>query len=976
MVLLLFILCLFSCRNHLPPAEVVNPFIGTSGHGHTFPGATVPFGMVQLSPDTRLEGWDGCSGYHYSDSIIYGFSHTHLSGTGCSDYGDILLIPVNRTVSLTGYGYASHFHKQKEYARAGYYRVTLDSWNIKAELTSTVRTGFHRYTYHKGDSAAIVIDLKHRDECLESGFFMVSDTEVAGYRISRGWAAQQMIYFIARFSRPVLRYSVQCDYLNMMGGKEFIGKSIKSLLYFDNNGDPLLVKVGISATGIDGARKNLDAENPYWDFDAIKDAATRSWNRELSKISANGGTPEQITVFYTALYHLMIQPNIYMDVDHRYRGRDLQIHTADGFDYYTVFSLWDTYRAAHPLLTIIDRKRTCDFIRTFIRQYEEGGALPVWELSGNETGCMIGYHAVPVIADAWLKGIRDFDTLKAFEAMKNSAMQDHLGLNWYKAKGYIPGDKEGESVSKTLEYAYDDWCIAQVAKSLGNHEDYRYYIRRAQNYKNLFDPSTGFIRAKLNETWFMPFDPTEVNFNYTEANAWQYSFYVPQDIGGLMDLMGGKDAFAVRLDSLFASSSETTGRKQADITGLIGQYAHGNEPSHHMAYLYAFTGKPWRTQELVHHICTELYTHFPDGLCGNEDCGQMSAWYLFSVMGFYPVTPASGLYVIGTPLFPEVTIHLENGKDFRICAEGVNNQNFYIQSITLNGKPWNSMFLPHEEITKGGEMVLEMGNVPRCEEQKTKDVTKIECELIEPVPFVVKGEGTFFDSTLIELGCADSNARIYYSLKADDSRQLAVSSGQWAVKATLYQFPIIIHQTSTVTVFAQREDGIKSAPIVATFQKIQKNRKIIINTRYAPQYSAGGDIALIDFRRGTSNFRTGCWQGYEGVDLDVIIDLGKPELVRKLSIGFLQDQGSWIFMPEWVEFMVSADGKNFSTAGKVINTIADDSTGAILKPFSINLNGKPLRYIHIIGKNRGICPQWHPGAGEKAWIFADEIMIE
>ncbi|MEI7664247.1 MAG: GH92 family glycosyl hydrolase, partial [Bacteroidota bacterium] len=691
----------------------VNPFIGTGGHGHTYPGASVPFGMVQLSPDTRLDGWDGCSAYHTSDSVVYGFSHTHLSGTGCSDYGDILFMPVAGEVNLKNYGYASPFSKKDESATPGYYRVDHLKGGISAELTATARAGFHRYAFPATDNANIVIDLKHRDKVLESGIKISGPDEVEGFRVSQAWAAKQMIYFAAKFSRPFKTHTVSTGDRMSTEVTEASGDDIKAFFTFSTSPDEkIMVKVGISGVSIEGARKNLEAEIAGWDFDKIASQATSDWNRELGKIKVEDGTHDQQVIFYTALYHTLLQPNIYNDVDGNYRGRDLKVHKTDGFYYSTVFSLWDTYRAANPLYTLVEPKRVNDFINTFLRQYDEGGMLPVWELSGNETGCMIGYHAVPVIADAWLKGIRGFDSIKALQAMKHSAEQDHLGLKYYKTKGYIPADREGESVSKTLEYAYDDWCIAMMAKSLNKPDDYKAYLVRSQNYKNLFDRITGFLRAKSNETWFTPFDPSEVNFNYTEANCWQYTFYAPHDLGGLINLMGGRNNFKWKLDELFSAESKTTGRNQADISGLIGQYAHGNEPSHHMAYLYDYTGTPWETQKLVHRICSEFYRNNPDGLIGNEDCGQMSAWYVLSAMGFYPVTPASGVYEIGTPVFPKAAITLKDGKSFVIRANGVSDQNFYIQSASLNGKPYTKCYISHADIVRGGELVFNMGPEP------------------------------------------------------------------------------------------------------------------------------------------------------------------------------------------------------------------------------------------------------------------------
>jgi len=945
--------------------DYVNPFIGTGGHGHTYPGASYPFGMVQVSPDTRLSGWDGCSAYHASDDTIFGFSHTHLSGTGCSDYGDILLMPVAGKVTLSNYGYASPIDSSSEKATPGYYRVRLTKGDIMAELTATKRTGFHRYTFPATTLPGMVLDLNHRDNVIESDLHLVNDREVEGYRFSTAWAREQRVYFVIRFSRPIQETLIECDGNINQRDEEIRGKDIKALFRFQpfRHTGELLVKVGISAVSIEGARMNLDKEDPGWDFDNVLEECRVAWTKELEKITVNGGSLDNRMVFYTALYHALLSPNLYMDIDGKYLGRDLHVHQADSFDYYTVFSLWDTYRALHPLLTIIDRKRTNDFIRTFLRQYEEGGLLPVWELSANETNCMIGYHSVPVIADAFIKGIGDYDAEEALEAMKTSANKDQFGLRYYNMYGFIPGDKESESVSKTLEYAYDDWCIARMAEALGKPDDYREYIRRAQYYKNLFDPSSGFMRAKMNNQWFTPFDPYEVNFNYTEANAWQYSFYVPQDINGLIGLMGGKEKFAQRLDDLFSADMATTGRDQADITGLIGQYAQGNEPSHHMAYLYDFAGQPWKTQRVVHNIMSHFFTNQRDGLCGNEDCGQMSAWYVFSALGFYPVTPGSGVYAIGTPRFPFAKIELENGKTFTISANNISDSNFYIQSCTLDGQNLEAPLLGHEEIMKGGSLVFEMGNTPNYDWGKMPDIHLIpQDDLIEPVPFVASGEATFFDSTVIVLSSPDPDAKIYYQ-----------TDSTWH----LFTVPITLTESSTLSAYALRVDGTKSHVIESVFQKIPRYRKVKLNTGYAPQYSAGGEVALVDFVKGSENFRTGLWQGYEGADLDAVVDLGELQEVHKISVGFLQDAGSWILFPVEVIFSTSDDGEHFTPAGVSIHEISQkDFTPRTLEQWITLDPPVQARYVKVVAKNQGICPDWHPGAGNKCWIFVDEISID
>ncbi|MGI8554797.1 MAG: GH92 family glycosyl hydrolase, partial [Pyrinomonadaceae bacterium] len=577
----------------------VNPFIGTGGHGHTFPGATVPFGAVQLSPDTRVDNWDGSSGYHYSDNIIYGFSHTHLSGTGIPDYCDILLSP-----TIDGNNDKTFSHTN-ETATAGFYSVKMNN-GILAELTATKRVGFHRYTFPESKFVNFELNLKWRDKVLDSEVKIVGKNRIEGCRRSSSWAKDQIVYFVAEFSEPFVGHAItnniditeQSERIN-----EAKGTSLIALLRFRNpDNKKILVKVAISPVSIEGARKNLEAEIPDWNFDKIRADAKTAWNRELSKIEVTDENENNLKIFYSALYHATLVPNIFQDVDGRYLGADKKIHTAEkGFTNYTVFSLWDTFRAAHPLYTIIERKRTADFINTFLRQYEQGGRLPVWELAANETDTMIGYHAVSVIADAMAKGIKGFDYDKAFEAAKHSAELDHFGLNAYKRRGYISSEDENESVSKTLEYAYDDWCIAQMAKVLNGKgwndtpgekmalqkkyvfdklADYQKYSRRAENYKNLFDAETGFMRPKQNGGFVKPFAPQEVTFNFTEGNSWVYSFFVPQDISGLVKLYGGREKFAAKLDELFTTDAKLSGRDQPDITGLIGQYAHGNEPSH------------------------------------------------------------------------------------------------------------------------------------------------------------------------------------------------------------------------------------------------------------------------------------------------------------------------------------------------------------------------------------------------------------
>ncbi|MCH2023080.1 MAG: GH92 family glycosyl hydrolase [Saprospiraceae bacterium] len=965
LVLILVFACSESSRiqsDSLLFTDYVNPFIGTGGHGHTYPGATVPFGMMQLSPDTRLEGWDGCSGYHYSDSIIYGFSHTHLSGTGVSDYGDLLLMPHCDTQSPTlEYTlFHSRFDKNSEKASPGYYEVKLNDDNIKVALSTTTRCGMHKYTFASKNNQQVMLDLQHRDQLLSADFEIVDNKTIRGFRRSNTWATDQHFYFYLQFSRPFVKKSV-------LKSENF--GNVNGQFTFDSKEQELLVKVGMSAVSMEGAQKNLEKEIPDWDFDKIQNNATNIWNKELSKVEIEGGTQDSKTIFYTALYHSFIVPNIFMDVDGQFRGTDGKVHKTDNFDYYTIFSLWDTFRATHPLFTILQRKRTLDFIKTFLKQYEYGGQLPVWELAGNYTGCMIGYHSVSVIADAYAKGIRDFDLTYALEAMHHSATQDHLGLEYYKRNGFIACDEEAESVSKTLEYAYDDWCIAQFAKAIGNDSLFHYYIKRGQSYKNLYDPSTKFIRGRINGAWFSPFDPSEVNFNYTEANGWQYTFFVPQDISGLIDLMGGAGALEKMLDNMFEAESDLEGRHQVDITGLIGQYAHGNEPSHHFAYLYNYVHKPWKTQKRVKQIINELYQNAPDGLSGNEDCGQMSSWYNLSTMGFYAVTPGTDYYVIGSPAFEKIKLNLENGNEFIIKANNLSGSNTYVQSIKLNGRDYNKTFLKHSDIINGGEMVFEMGNTPNKKwgiSNNALPSSEIKDDLIIPVPYLVASGKTFVDSMSVSMKSICKDCKIFYTIDSTEPNENSI----------LYTQTLNINQSTRFKFLSIDKHGQKSAIMTEDLLMIDNTKKIQINSKYANQYSAGGEYALIDQLRGNNNFRTGYWQGYRE-DMNVIVDLGASQQISNIKVGFLQDIKAWIFYPPLVDYYTSQDGVNFKQCGTYNCDMPDDNYTPTTKDFEIKLNKNiNARYIKIIAKNYGVCPEWHLGKGGVTWIFADEIQVQ
>jgi predicted alpha-1,2-mannosidase len=846
-------------------------------------------------------------------------------------------------------GYRSLFSHENESAQAGFYQVFLQEENINVELTATPRVGFHHYDFASGDTAKLILDLRHRDKILDSKIEVVDSFTLQGFRYSSEWATDQRIHFYIQFSEPFKHLVFDED--SLVAGFNF---GVQSFLN---------VKVALSAVDVQGAKKNMQSEIPHWDFEKTKNQVQNTWEKELGKINVYGRSDDQKTIFYTALYHSLLNPNIYIDVDGRYRGMDLEIHKDTIDNHYTIFSLWDTFRATHPLFTLIDQNRTNQFIRTLLRQYQQGGKLPIWELAANYTNCMIGYHAIPVIVDAYVKGIRDYDEQLALQAMVHSASLDSEGLEFYKEKGFIAASDEAESASKTLEYSYDDWCIAVMADSLNENQIAQEFYARAQYYKNIFDPSTGFLRAKINNSWFGPFKPEEVNFNYTEANAWQYSMFVPQDIDGHIELMGGKEKYSNHLDRLFNSDSQTSGREQVDITGLIGQYAHGNEPSHHMAYLYNYVGQPWKTQARVRQIMEEQYQNAPDGLSGNEDCGQMSSWFVLSAMGFYSVTPGLDYYTIGTPLFDHVNLKLENGKTFVIRAEKLSSYNKFIQSVKLNGKPYNSTFIKHTDIMFGGELVFEMGYKEKqwgLESQPPSSVVK---NKLIPVPYFQAVSQTFTDSLLVSIGSA-IDGEIRFTTDGTEPTQFS----------NLYSQEIIIFSNATIKAVLFVNDQA-SKIISSDFYQIDGKRSIEVQSQYANQYSAAGDKTLIDHLRGSGSYRTGRWQGYRE-DLKAVVNLGEVKEISSISMGFLQDIKSWIFYPPQLSFSVSNNGKDFKHVATVTNSFPDDEYGSFHQDYKAYFKKLEAQYIKVEATNYGLCPDWHLGAGGKTWLFSDEILVE
>ena len=959
------------------PVTLVNPFVGTGGHGHTFPGATAPFGMIQLSPDTRHEGWDGCSGYHYSDSVIYGFSHTHLSGTGVPDYCDLLIVPQSgkKAKFIPGYedaeGFGSTFSHSTEIAKPGYYEVFLEDDAIKAQMTTSERAGIHKYTFlREKDKKFILIDFDHRDDLIFAEYILNENKHISGQRISKSWAEEQHFYFD-------LEFSIEPSKIKRVPNKY----GHKLLIEFPKQTKILKIAIGISQVDEAGALKNRQAELENFNFSKTRALTRIKWQKELSKIKISNEDKEKASIFYTALYHCFIAPNLASDVDGRYRGHDQKIHKLDeGENHYTVFSLWDTYRTLHPLFTLIQPEKTEEFIRTMLRIYDQRNDLPVWELASCETECMIGYHSVSAIADAYLKGYNDFDTTKALDAMVHTSKLDEYAKKEFAAQGFISSDQEAESVSKTLEYAYDDFCIAQMAKKIGRDDLYREFTKRSLNFVNLYDPSTKFMRARRGAQWFGPFNPIEVNFNYTEANSWQYSLYAPHNIPVLADLMGGRDSLETWLDRLFSAESDLIGRHQVDITGLIGQYAHGNEPSHHMAYLYNYTNAPAKTQFYVDRILNELYTIQPDGLSGNEDCGQMSAWYVMSALGLYPTAPGNTNYQIGRPIFKKAEVKLPNRKKLSIEAPNNTASTKYVKEVSFNSSKVDDTEIDHNQIKKGGLLLFQMTEEPISKQQLSHESKEslLKTDFV-PTPFIATEQRIFEDSIVINIGISKINnlkQRLYFS----------INNGLWQD----YIHPITIHETSTVSVKASGFPYIshtthneKIAPywspvVKSLFSKRDPSVSLKLETQYANQYAASGPNTLIDGVRGGADFRTGDWQGYFGKDLNAVVSFEEARELTSIGISCIRDIKSWIFFPERIGMSYSLDGINFTALPDLIYNEAttDDYEPKIKSCIQKLKQPTKIKYIKYTVYNPGTCPSWHLGRGNDSWIFLDEFLYD
>jgi predicted alpha-1,2-mannosidase len=967
----------------------VNPFIGTDAHGHTFPGATMPFGMVQLSPDTRPDpnDWDGCSGYHFSDSVIYGFSHTHLSGTGVSDYCDILLQPVSTNSSFEKADFASPFLKKNERAEPGFYEVYLEKPNVQVELTASERVGFHRYKVNpKQWNLDILLDLKWRDVLLDAEMdtSRMGEGIVTGHRFSSSWAKDQRIFFFLKFSK--IPSSVRINERK---------QAIFDFNWKSNNLHEVLVECAISSVDVAGAENNWKAETTHFNFEKARQNAQNIWQKQLSAIEIEDGTPRERTVFYTALYHTMLAPNVFSDVDGRYRGHDQQIHLEKNHKIYTVFSLWDTYRALHPLMTILEPARVTDWMVTFLRNFEQGGRLPVWELAANETNCMIGNHSIPVIADAYLKGlVPDSLVWPLSLAIKKTLSDDEQGLKNYRTLGYIPSDLESESVSKTIEHAFDFYAANEMNASIGLNyflktcgktdlspaekdttallkTDFNYFDRHKKNWINLLDPITGFFRAKSNSSWTSNFDPYEVNFNFTEGNAWHYSFLQSPDFLNQIYLSGGRDEMVARLDSLFETKKPTTGRIQADITGLIGQYAQGNEPSHHIPYLYNVLGKPEKTTKIVHQILKDFFTEMPDGIPGNDDCGQMSAWVVMSMLGFYQITPVGHQYEMTVPSFKSWKIKHKNGQTTRVSGVNPEKMTTLFISPTLLKLPMHGRNLTNENFW-GKSHVAKM--VSPDSAAQMADIVWGEFSgdqngfsQFPPVPFLKNSERVFTHSQTLEIANLDQSAQIHFTLDGSEPTELS----------TIYNTTVLIEKSTILKAIAIK-NGEKSAIMSAEFthQADRSKWKIIQKNGFNNQYTGRGERGLMDGLRGGLDFRSGGWQGFEGKNMVATLDFGEIKSLRKLAIGFMQDENSWIFLPKKVAFEVSADGENWLLVGEKMADHLPADSGLILQDFTIDFSEKSTRFVRISAESLGKCPAFHKGAGSDSWIFSDEILVE
>ncbi|WP_162150104.1 GH92 family glycosyl hydrolase [Saccharicrinis fermentans] len=978
----------------------VDPMIGTDGIGHTFPGATVPFGMVQLSPSNDFKSWNWCSGYHYSDTILKGFAHTHISGAGLAGLGDILLMPTVGVVQLNpgteddpASGYRSRFSHKSEKSTPGYYSVLLDDYNVKVELTASERVGFHRYTMSKPGVLNVIIDPTHNimERIVETGVEIVSNTTLRGFKRCEGEGGARTVYFYAKFSKPFVSYGVAKGDSIMEGEKRLKGTNTKAYIQAKLKHDEVLeIQVALSFVGYQGAKANLNAEVQGKSFDDVKRLAQSKWEEKLNKMIVTGSSQADKRTFYTAMYHSFISPNLISDVDGRY-WLEGKVYQSD-FPQYSNFSTWDTFRALNPLFTIVEQEKTAEFVNSLASRYTETKVgLPVWECMGHDNVCMIGYSAVSPMVDAALKNIKGIQPEEVYEAVKAAAMSlekhspnyDKNGMDYYLKMGYVPGELNC-AVSKTTEQNYYDWCISALADRLGKKDDAALFAERSVGYKNLYRSdkkrlyskyTTGEWREMKLNVW------DDLIANYVSGNIWGYSAFVPHDVNGLMELIGGKDEFAKWLDDIFLDTTSIDGHTHVDISGFIGKYGHGDEPSQHMPYLYNYAGQPWKTQERVRQVISEFYHDKPDGLVNNDDLGQMSAWYLFSAMGFYPVCPGDMKYMIGSPLFKKVVINLENGKQWIIKANNDPKKNIYIQSVTLNGEPYTKSYLTHEQIMNGGNLVFEMGAAPNKKWgvlPEDRPISKVHTEKanrlpqITHKPFDKDRSEVFEEAYQVKLVCNTEKADIYYTLNGDIPHK----------NSKRYKKPFVIHKTTNLKAIAYADGMQPSFVYDRTYYAGRRFGdlkdgfpRITMITRPKKFGDSDGNM-LMDLKVGSGSFNDGRWTGFDGEDMVATIDFGQAISIDNVSIGYLSNTAVWIFPPSAMVIRASLDDDKYEIIGsKKWRFSQEELEGPFVKREEFTFKSQKIRYLNIEVSNYGIVPDWHAAAGHKGWMFVDEILI-
>ena len=943
----------------------VNIFIGTGGSGGTFPGPSLPFGMVQPSPETGPIGKKNGSGYHYTDTLVYGFSQNHLSGLEMSGVSNFLFMPTTGEAKFKSNEYVSSVYKKYEKATIGYYATRLKKYNIDVELTCTKRVALHRYKFLKHDDLCnVLVDLQYGGQVVDSWIEVVNDSEIRGYRKTKGISKNQEIYFYARFSKSFESFQIAENDSIVLQKIKGSGKNVKLNLVFEKI-KGVDVQIAVSPVSAEGAYRNMEEEMPNMSFNKVTGQARATWNYEFSKLDI-AEPSKQHTIFYTSFYHCMLAPNLQMDVDGRYRGLDGQVHRAEGFEYYSSFALWNSYRTLHPLLSfILPKEVISSFIKSFLVQFEQTNSLPVFPIGNDETNKLIGNHAIPVIVDAYMKGITDFDTNKAFEAMKVSANRDRFGLTSYIQKGAVFADEEAEAVSKTLAYAYDDWCLAQFAKLLNKQYDYQIYIKRAQYWKNVYEKESGFMRAKINGEFVKPFNPTEINAQYKNGNAWHSSFDITQDVDSFLDLIGGTYTLEAKIDSMFSSNTTLTGTN-IDKSGFIGQYNQANPSCHHIPYLYHFTENSHKTFIALAKI-SELYTDQPDGIPGNDMGGQLSAWLVMNALGIYPVNPCSNEYFIGQPWFKRITMRMNDGKKFSIISPNPFRNNIYVQRLVLNDQDYYKLTLKTSDITAGGFLVVVTGKVLNqlLTDQLEKPVTRIDDNKITPIPYFDTPQNVFTNTTEVAIKNSFSGTRIYYSTDGSTPTE----------HSNIYGRPLKLNTTTIIKAVSYNAKTGHSIIAEGKFNKASSGYQISVKTPLSTVQNNSSVNSLIDGLRGKSNFKLGGWIGFQGNDFEAVIDLGDEKNLNKISIGFLQDTRSWIIFPKEVSYFISDDNKHFRLVKILKNETPASDYNAQTKDITLNLAAK-ARYIRVIAKNYGLLPHWHEGVNNQAWLFVDEIIVE